>query len=398
MEHARNYLDGMVMNLEHRGSWEKSENTLLWGLKYQHDDFTYKVSEWTLQDSAGYSLPRPQDSIGSSNPPNPELVLFDVIRNNNSTANNKLSVFIQNTWVIKKPAYDVALTGGLRAIYYDYNGQFMVNPRINISFKPRWTHETVFRVSGGVYSQPPTFREMTDLRGSIVPGLKSQTAIHVVAGSDYYFTAWERPFKFVAEAYYKYLDNLIPYEIDNLKIRYYGNNDATGYATGIDFRVNGEFVKGVESWASVSFLKTEEFTEGQWVPRPSDQRFNMAIFFQDYIPGFPTWKMNLTLIYGTGLPFGPPDSPRSEQTLRTPPYRRVDIGLTKQILGPQTKYSETNPLRFIENLWISLDIFNLLQISNTVSYQWVTDINGKQYAVPNYLTPRMVNLKLGVEF
>jgi hypothetical protein len=398
LEHARNYLDGTVYNLEHRGSWEDSKNSLLWGVKYQHDDFIYRVSEWEMQDSAGYTLPRPPDSLGATFPPKSDLVLYNVIKSNNTIATNKLSAFIQNTWVVKNPGNDIAITGGLRTIYYDYNQQFTFNPRVNISFKPRWKHETVFRVSGGVYSQPPTFREMTDLNGSIVPGLKSQTSVHIVAGSDYYFKAWDRPFKFVTEAYYKYLDNLIPYEIDNMKIRYYGTNDATGYAAGIDFRVNGEFVKGVESWASVSIMKTEEYFEGSWIPRPTDQRFNMAIFFQDYIPGFPTWKMNLTWIYGSGLPFGPPDSPRNKQTLRIPPYYRVDIGLSKQIIGPQTKFSEKSPFRSIKNLWVSVDVFNLLQIYNTVSYQWVTDINEKQYAVPNYLTPRMVNVKLGVEF
>lgn len=398
LQHARNYLDGLVFNLEHRGSWDKPTSNLLWGVKYQHDGFTNKISEWELQDSAGYSLPHPPDSLGSQNPPRPDLELYNVLKSNYSIDNNKISAFVQDTWTIRNENSDLALTAGLRAIYYDYNNQFTLNPRFNISFKPKWVHETVFRISGGSYSQPPTFREMTDLDGNLVPDLKAQTSLQVVAGTDYYFKAWERPFKFVAETYYKYLYNIIPYEIDNLKIRYYGTNDATGYAAGIDFRVNGEFVKGVESWASMSFMKTEEYFQGSWTPRPTDQRFNLAIFFQDYIPGFPTWKMNLTLIYGSGLPFGPPDSPRAEQTLRIPPYRRVDIGLSKQIIGPQTKFSGKNPFRFIENLWLSLDVFNLLQISNTVSYIWVTDINERQYAVPNYLTPRMVNLKLGMEF
>lgn len=398
LQHARNYLDGMVFNLEHRGSWDKPKSNLLWGVKYQHDGFANKISEWELQDSAGYSLPHPHDSLGAIHPPRPDLELYNVLKSNYSIDNNKISAFIQDTWTIRNENSDLALTAGLRAIYYDYNNQFTLNPRFNVSFKPKWVHETVFRISGGSYSQPPTFREMTDLDGNLVPGLKAQTSLQVVAGTDYYFKAWERPFKFVAETYYKYLYNIIPYEIDNLKIRYYGTNDATGYAAGIDFRVNGEFVKGVESWASMSFMKTEEYFQGSWTPRPTDQRFNLAIFFQDYIPGFPTWKMNLTLIYGSGLPFGPPDSPRAEQTLRIPPYRRVDIGLSKQIIGPQTKFSGKNPFRFIENLWVSLDVFNLLQISNTVSYIWVTDINERQYAVPNYLTPRMVNLKLGMEF
>lgn len=398
LQHARNYLDGTVFNLEHRGYWDKANSNMLWGVKYQHEYFNYSVNEWELQDSAGYSIPRPPDSLGMANPPKGDLILYNVIRSNSLVSTNRISAFIQDTWTFRNRSNDISLTAGLRSIYYDFNGQFLLNPRMNVSFKPHWKNETVFRLSTGYYSQPPTFREMSDLNGNIVPGLKAQTSIQVVAGSDYYFKAWNRPFKFVAEAYYKNIQNLIPYEIDNMKIRYYGTNDAYGYAAGIDFRVHGEFVKGAESWASLSFLKTEEHFQGSWIPRPTDQRMNLAIFFQDFIPGFPTWKMNLTLVYGTGLPFGPPDSPRSAQTLRIPPYRRVDIGLSKQLIGQQTKFSKKNPLRAFDSMWISLDVFNLLQFSNTISYLWVTDINGKEYAVPNYLTPRTFNLKLTARF
>ncbi len=398
LQHARNYLDGTVFNVEHRGSWDKNKVNLLWGVKYQHEFFKYIVNEWELQDSAGYSLPRPPDSLGSPYPPHETLYLYNVIRSNNTVNTNRYAAFIQNTWTFKNPGNDISLTAGLRGIYYDYNNQFLLNPRLTISLKPHWKRDLVFRLSTGVYSQPPTFREMTDLEGNVIPDLKAQTAIHVVAGSDFYFKAWGRPFKFVTEVYYKYIQNLIPYEIDNMKIRYYGTNDAHGYATGIDFRINGEFVKGAESWASLSFMKTEEYFQGSWIPRPTDQRLSLAIFFQDYIPKFPTWKMNLTLIYGTGLPFGPPNSPRKDQTLRIPPYRRLDIGLSKQIIGEQTKFSSKNPFRVFKSMWITLEIFNLLQISNTISYIWVTDINGKEYAVPNYLTPRMFNLKLMASF
>jgi hypothetical protein len=398
LQHARNSLDGTVFNLEHRGFWEKGQSNMVWGIKYQHEFFNYTINEWELQDSAGYSIPRPPDSLGSQHPPNGDLLLYNVITNNNTVNTNRISAFIQDTWTFKNQSNDISLTAGVRTIYYDFNGQLLLNPRVNISFKPHWKNETVFRLSTGFYSQPPTFREMADLEGNIVPGLKAQSSFQVVAGCDYYFKAWQRPFKFVTEAYYKNIQNLIPYEIDNMKIRYYGTNDAHGYAAGIDFRVHGEFVKGAESWASLSFLKTEEYFQGSWIPRPTDQRMNLAIFFQDFIPGFPTWKMNLTLVYGTGLPFGAPNSPRSEQTLRIPPYRRVDIGLSKQLIGQQTKFSAKNPFRVFDSMWISLDIFNLLQISNTISYQWVTDINGREYAVPNYLTPRMVNLKLSAKF
>ncbi|MEI6888819.1 MAG: TonB-dependent receptor [Bacteroidales bacterium] len=398
LNHARDYLNGTIFNLEHRGNWEKGKSQMVWGLKYQHDFFTYVMNEWELQDSAGYSLPHPPDSLGSTNPPHSELFLTNVIWANNNISSNTLDAFAQNTWTFKNTSNDIGLTAGLRAIYYDYNGQFLLNPRINISLKPHWSKDVVFRLSGGMYSQPPTFREMTDLGGQIVKGLKAQNSYQAVLGTDLYFNFWKRPFKFVTEVYYKYIQDLIPYEIDNMRIRYYGTNDAHGYAYGIDFRINGEFVKGAESWASLSFMKTEEYFQGSWIPRPTDQRMNLAVFFQDYIPGFPTWKVALTLVYGTGLPFGPPDSPPASQTLRMPPYRRVDIGLSKQLIGEKTHFGPKNPFRVFNSMWIGLDVFNLLNLNNTISYQWITDIQGKQYAVPNYLTPRLFNLKLVAGF
>jgi hypothetical protein len=398
IDHARNYLNGTVFNVEHRGTFEKGIDLLQWGIKYQHEYFMNTMNEWELQDSAGYSLPHPPDSIGSQNPPHDDFTISDVIRSENTVDANRLSAFGQNTWTFRNRKNEISLTAGLRAIYYDWNGQFLLNPRANISFKPKWKKEVVFRFAAGYYSQPPTFRELTDIYGNVVQDLKAQTSIQMVVGSDFYFKAWQRPFKFVTEVYYKYLQDLIPYSIDNMKIRYYGNNDAYGYAAGIDFRINGEFVKGVESWASLSIMKTMENIDGEWIPRPTDQRINLSIFFQDYIPHYPSWRMNLTLFYGTGIPFGPPDSPRNEQTLRIPPYRRVDIGLSKQIIGEKTHFAQKNPLKVIQSMWLSLEVFNLLQISNTVSYVWVTDINNVQYAVPNYLTPRQFNLKLLATF
>ena len=398
LDHARNYLDGTVFTLEHRGNYELGSSAMQWGVKYQHEFFNYKVSEWEMHDSAGYSLPRPVDSIGSVFPPHDALLLYHSIKNKSRELSDRFSAFLQNTWTFKKESFDVALTGGLRSMYWDYNNQLLIDPRINVSFRPHWKKDVVFRVSGGYYSQPPSFRELTDLNGKIVSGLKAQRALQVVAGSDLYFNAWGRPFKFVGEAYYKYITNLIPCDINNLKIRYYGTNNAFGYAAGVDLRVTGEFVKGIESWASLSFMKTEENINGDWVPRPTDQRVNLSIFFQDYIPHYPSWRMNLTLFYGTGLPFGPPNSPKKDQTLRMPPYRRVDIGLSKQLFGENTHFSHKNPFRVFRSMWISLEVFNLLQISNTVSYLWVTDISNRQYAVPNYLTPRQFNLKLQATF
>ena len=398
LDHARNYFDGTVFNLEHRGTYENNNSLMVWGFKYQHEIFHYELNEWQMQDSAGYSLPRPGDSIGSQNPPHNPFQLYYAVNNQSQEESNRYSAFIQDTWTFKNEKNDISLTAGLRPMYWDYNQQFLVDPRINISFAPHWNRQVVFRLAGGYYSQPPSFRELINLEGNIVPGLKAQRALQVVAGSDLYFKAWERPFKFTGEAYYKYINNLIPYTIDNLKINYYGTNNAFGYATGVDFRVNGEFVKGVESWASLSFMKTEEDIGGTWVPRPTDQRVNLSIFFQDYIPHYPSWRVNLTLFYGTGLPFGAPNTPLTQQTLRMPPYRRVDIGLSKQIIGEHTRFSGKNPFRVFHSMWISLEVFNLLQISNTVSYLWITDINNQQYAVPNYLTPRQFNVKLQTTF
>lgn len=398
LDHARNAFDGTVFDLEHRGTYEGKNNLVQWGVKYQHETYHYSVNEWQMQDSAGYSLPHPQDSVGSINPPHDSLLLYNALKNKSQETSDRVSAFLQDSWTFRNEKNDITLTAGLRSIYWDFNHQFLVDPRINISLAPHWTKDVVFRLSGGYYSQPPTFRELINLAGQIVPGLKAQRALQVVAGSDLYFKAWDRPFKFVGEAYYKYITDLIPYTIDNLKINYYGTNNAFGYATGVDLRVNGEFVKGVESWASLSIMKTEENVGGTWVPRPTDQRVNLSIFFQDYIPHYPSWRMNLTLFYGTGLPFGAPSTPLTKQTLRLPPYRRVDIGLSKQIIGEHTRFSAKNPFRVFHSMWISLEVFNLLQISNTVSYLWITDINNQQFAVPNYLTPRQFNIKLQTTF
>jgi len=269
----------------------------------------------------------------------------------------------------------------------------------------------LFRFSTGLYYQPPFYRELENYNGQINYNQKAQASVHFVAAGDWNFFAWSRPFKFVTEIYYKYLDNLVPYMVDNVRIRYYAFEQAHGYSVGIDMKVNGEFVRGVESWASLSIMKTEENIyndfyydyEGNqedpgYIPRPTDQRVNFSLFFQDYLPRNPTYKMSLTLIFGSSLPFGPPNSPRYKQTLRMPPYRRVDIGFSKEFIGEHTKFSSKNPLRAFKSLWLTLEVLNLVQVNNTVSYIWVTDIYGRQYAVPNYLTPRQLNVKLVARF
>ncbi len=431
LNHARNKLIANVYNIEHRGLYHKDDYMIEWGFRYQHEDIDDHLNEWEMIDSAGYSLPRPQDSVGFTNPDVQSiqpLVLNEVIKTDISIQSNRYTGFVQGSWTF--PESDIILTAGLRGNYWDFNKQFLLSPRANISWKPNWEKDVLLRFSTGYYYQPPFYRELRDDLGNINKDLKAQTSIHFVAGMDWNFIAWNRPFKFVSEVYYKYLDNLIPYVVDNVRLRYYAENIAHGYATGIDFKVNGEFVKGVDSWASLSIMKTMEdieddfyfdyynisgekiifgYTEDEtivdsvrvepgYVPRPSDQRVSFSLFFQDYLPGHPTWKMQLRLVFGTGLPFGPPKTEKYEHVYRMPAYRRVDIGFSKELIGEHTNTPKSGPFKYIKSAFITAEVFNLLQFSNTISYLWVTDVSGRRYAVPNYLTPRQLNVRLVVNF
>ncbi len=412
MEHARNGLDSRIFNIAHRGSIEKGQNLIQWGVKYQHEWITDAMNEWVMIDSAGYTLPRPPDSVGYVDPsvqPDYPFVMNYFSRTNADISSNRYTGFIQNIWSMPLGKPDFTFTVGLRANYWDYNNQIVVSPRARVSYKPDWEKDFLFRLSAGWYYQPPFYRELRDLSGTIHPDVKAQRSIQVVLGSDWNFKAWDRPFKFVTEVYYKKLDFLNPYIVDNVRIRYLANNDAFGYATGIDMKINGEFVKGIESWASLSVMKTMQkinyydengnLTETTgYTPRPTDQRVMFSMFFQDYLPRNPTYKMSLTLSFGTGLPFGPPQSPPEKHTLRMNPYRRVDIGFSKELIGGYTRFSKKNPLRAFNAMWISVEILNLLSTANTVSYIWVTDVFGYQYAVPNYLTMRQLNVKLVAKF
>jgi hypothetical protein len=265
------------------------------------------------------------------------------------------------------------------------------------------------RFSSGYYFQPPYYRELRDSTGILRDSLgtvkykniKAQTAIHLVGALDWNFRVWNRPFKFVTELYYKYLYNLVPYEVEDVRVRYSPELKASGYAVGIDFKMNGEFVKGLESWGSLSIMQTKQDVKDDghgFIPRPADQLINFGMFFQDYLPMNPTYKMFLNFLYGSGLPFGPIDSPPYAQTLRMPSYLRVDVGFSKQIKSENNPLSHKNILRKFKNIWLSLEVFNVLGANNTISYTWVKDVYNQQFAVPNYLTPRQLNLKLYCDF
>lgn len=433
-DHARNRLDANVFNVEHKGKIYKNNHTTFWGVKYQHEMIKDQLSEWAFVDSAGYFTPRPQDSIGYTNAsaqPQQLLELQEVLKTKIRLQSNRYSAYLQRSWQWENDSVNYTFTFGGRAAFWDFNKEFIFSPRTAFSIKPNWKKDFLFKLSGGVYYQPPFYREMRDLDGVINPDIKSQLSYQAVLGSDYNFKAWNRPFKLTTEVYYKHMKNIIPYQVDNVRIRYFATNNANAYATGIDFKINGEFVKGVESWFSMSVMKTMEdlvddfyfvdinsngeeiiygYTENDipvetvrkepgYIPRPTDQRFNFSLFFQDYIPKLPSFKMNISLHYATGLPFGPPQSRnRHEATLRIPPYRRVDLGFSYHAKSDEKQLKGKNPLNTFNNIWVSLEVFNLLQINNVISYIWIEDVTGRNYAVPNFLTSRQLNLKIHFDF
>jgi hypothetical protein len=428
-DHARNQLDMTVINAENRYSYSTDKMYALWGIKYQHEMIDDHINQWQLIDSAGYSIPNNAGIPGQ--PGNlTDFILNDTLRTSANINSNRYTAFAQNTWSLDGDSTQLSITAGVRFQYWDYNKQFIVSPRASLSYKPQWEKDIMLRFSAGYYYQPPFYRELRNLQGEINPNLQAQKSIQFVAGSDWNFISWNRPFKFVTEIYYKYLTELVPYQVDNVRIQYLGINGSKGYAYGIDFKVNGEFVKGAESWASLSFMKTAEdlyddfYVEyynsaGQvihkgitvddvpvrsdtiypgYIPRPTDQRVTFGLFFQDYLPMNPTFKMNLGLYFGSGLPTGAPNTPLYTHTHRMPPYRRVDIGLSKQIIGIEAMRPTKGFFKGFKNLWVTLEILNLLQINNTISYTWVRDFNNNMYGVPNYLTPRQLNVKIGADF
>ncbi len=405
LNHARNYLDGYVSSFTHIGDYKSNGHNLTWGVKYNYEIFDYRLREWNMIDSAGYSLPYSSD----------EVLLYQVDTAIFGLSSNRFNAYVQNSYLIDLDNAKIGINGGLRFNYWDFNNQFLVSPRAMISIKPDWEKNWVFKFSSGLYHQPPFFKEIRRPDGTINHDIKAQSSVHFVLGTDYEFRAWNRPFKLITEIYYKYLYNLIPYDIDNVRIRYYGENMAHGYAIGIETKIHGEFVPGTESWMSLSLMQTKEDIDGDYytlrndeglldtifpgfIPRPTDQRINFGIYFQDYIPRNPTWQLHLNLLFGTGLPFGPPNAQRYMATGRMRPYRRVDIGLSKRLMSNEKPMAENNPFRHFRNIWLTLEVFNLLDINNTISHTWVTDIRGWQYAVPNYLTGRRVNLKLIARF
>lgn len=394
-EHARNYLTANVFNISHLGNWKIDQQELQWGLGYQRERINDNLNEWEMRDSAGYSLPYSSTDI--------KMVYS--MRSLVHMESNRYTGYLQDTWRFREKSGLYIITGGLRENYWDFNKEMLISPRVTIVFMPSWEKDFTFRFATGVYYQAPFYKELRDTVTTngitsieLNRNIKAQKSIQFIGGMDYYFVGLDRPFKFTAEAYYKDISNLIPYLVDNVRIVYSGKNMGQGYMTGLDLKLFGEFVPGADSWISFSLMKNVQTINGSTVPSPNEQRYNVSFFYQDYFPNNPKFKMDLKLVWADGLPFGAPNSGWSSTTLRMPPYRRVDIGISRVLVSGEDKVMKSSTLKYFKNIWLGLDCFNLLDIKNVNSYYWITDISNSQWAIPNYLTGRQFNIRLIAEF
>ncbi|MCM1021237.1 MAG: TonB-dependent receptor [Muribaculum sp.] len=396
-EHARDRLKASVISVGLRGNTAIGGHGLSYGLTLNNEKIYERTREWELRDSAGFSLPSHS----------PVLKMIYNLTSNQDISSMRMGMFVQDSYRLETKHGYLGVNGGIRLSYWDFNKEWLVSPRVNMSFIPAGNSHWAFRLAAGLYYQAPFFKEMrqiiADENGNNVVKLnkdiKSQRSLHFILGSDYTFRAFNRPFKFSAEAYYKALSNLIPYEVDNLKVVYDGVNSTNGFAAGLDMKLFGQFVPGSDSWISFSLMKTQENLRGVKVPRPNDQRYSFALYFTDYFPKYPKLKLSLRGIFADGLPTTAPRSSRDKNYFRTPAYKRVDLGFSYALLSPLGDgESRGGALKHIKSVWLGLDFFNLFDISNVNSYYWVTDVNNIQYAVPNYLTRRQVNVRLTIDF
>ena len=397
MEHARNHLNANVQTVALTGKHYIGAHDLRWGAEWKIQSFSDSQREWELRDSLGYNVPTG---------PSGELRPVYNLLSNTSCTTNHLSTYIQDTYKFNCSIGLISINAGARLSWWDWNNEILFSPRASIGIIPKFNDDITFRFATGVYYQTPFYKEMRDT--TTVDGItnvtlnkeiKSQRSIHFVLGCDYHFKIFNRPFKFTAEAYYKKLDNLIPYNVDNVRIVYYGENCANGYATGLDLKLFGEFVPGTDSWLTFSVMDTRErINGGDWIQRPTNSRFCASLYFTDFFPGTDRWKMSLQGTYADGLPFGPPHTGREKHTFNAPAYKRVDIGMSYRLLNNEDRRFRTGMRSWFKNVWLGVDAFNILGIENVNSYYWVKDINNHNYAVPNYLTGRQINARILMEF
>ncbi|XLS31002.1 carboxypeptidase-like regulatory domain-containing protein [Flavobacteriaceae bacterium M23B6Z8] len=409
--HARNDLDALIINIEQKGTYRNEEDLIEWGIKYTHEDIRDRLREFQIIDSAGFSIRPPFEEFDNDQPYEPfdvPLEAFESIRATNFVKTNRFSGYLQWSRRDFWGKNEVWMNAGVRAHHWTVNpegiesvSQTVISPRAQFAIKPDWKADMLFRISGGFYYQPPFYRELRDSTGTVNPGIKAQRSIHLVLGNDYSFTMWGRPFKLTSEAYYKSMTDVNTYTLENVRIRYRANNNAEAYAYGLDLRLNGEFVPGTESWISLGYLKTEEnINDRGYIARPTDQRLKFAILFQDYVPNIPDLKMYLNLVYNTGVPAGVPgfaDPYDFQNRLRD--YRRADLGVSYVLADRNKQFGKGHWLHKFKDLSVGVEIFNIFDNQNTITSTFVRDVqSGNQFGIPNFLTGRVFNVKLGMRF
>ena len=385
MEHARNYLTADVVSFKLVGTHKTRRHDIEAGLTYKIENIKETSREYEMRDSSGYSIPHTPD----------RLDLIYTLSAKNDVKSHRIEAYIQDTYHFNKGDNFFTLNYGVRLANWSFNKETIVSPRASLALVPAFNPDYTFRFATGLYYQAPFYKEMRDTvtvngltRAVLNENIKSQRSLQFIAAMDYRFKMLNRPFKFSAEAYFKSLSNLIPYNVQNVKITYFGENLCSGYAAGLDLKLYGEFVPGTDSWLTFSLMSMKQKYNGQWIPTPTDQRYSINLHFTDYFPGTDRWKMTLRLAFADGLPFGPPHRGLEQQQFRAPAYKRADIGMS---------YRALKNGKSVKNIWLGLDCLNLFGISNVNSYYWVTDVTNRQWAVPNYLTGRQINGKVTVE-
>ena len=411
LNHGRNDLDALISTIEAKGLYTKNEHEVRFSVKYTNEDIRDRLVEWEVIDSAGFSINPPSSDAFNEQPYQPyegPLEAFQNVRARNNTTINRLQAYVQWSKRSTLGEHDVWYNAGVRSHSWTVNdqatstsvSQSVFSPRAQFAIKPNWDKDMLFRISGGLYYQPPFYRELRDRNGNVQANVKAQKSFHLVIGNDYSFSLWDRPFKLTSEAYYKKLTDVNPYTLENVRIRYRANNNAEAFAYGLDLRLNGEFVPGTESWFSFGYLKTEENINNRgYIARPTDQRLKFAALFQDYVPNIPSMKMYLNLVYNTGLPGGSPSyaDPYVYQN-RLPDYKRADVGL-QFVLVDKNKQFNSGWKKHFKDLSLGFEIFNVFNVQNSITNTWVRDVYSKrQYAIPNYLTPRVFNIRTTMRF
>ena len=397
-EHARNKLQASMVTLAHTGEWKRGENTLKWGISGQVEMIKDQISEWEWRDSLGYSLPNADK----------EMELYYAMKGTTQMFSGRLQAYAQNTYCWSTQQGKVFLTAGMRMNWWSFTNEVLPSPRVSVVWMPGWKRDFTFRVATGVYYQAPFYKELRQTvlddkgvyRIHLNDQLKAQRSYQLVMGTDYYFRAWGRPFKFTAEAYGKYIDRMESYTVDNVRVRYSGLNDSEGYALGLDLKLFGELAPGADSWISFSTMRSRmRFTNDKhnlgWIPTPQEQRYNLTLYFQDYLPQYPQYRLHLKFIWNEGLPFGYPRNEAMRYLGHMGDYRRIDIGASRTFSATTDKWMKKS--KHVDSWSIQLDIFNLVGWNNVNSYYWVTAADGQQWSTPNYLTGRMFNLKVDVK-